>query len=180
MSTEKITINAELRTECSKGSTRRSRNAGVVPGIIYGKNKATAISILARDLPKMHTRTQTVSVVVGAETKSCIMREVQTHPVTDQVLHLDFQEVSPDEVVRVRVPLEFVGLTREQEKEGFLKPLVRSLEVKGMYKNIPETIKVEVGTLKAEETALMKSLTLPAGVRTKAAPSVALATLIRK
>jgi large subunit ribosomal protein L25 len=107
------------------------------------------------------------------------MRDVQVDPLKDTPLHMDFQEVAPTEIVKAKVPLNFTGLTREQEKEGSFKVLIRSLMVKGPANKLPESLNVEVGNLKVDESAHVGNLVLPEGVKLATARNLALASLVR-
>ena len=86
---------------------------------------------------------------------------------------------SPTDVVTVRVPLEFVGLTREQEKEGSFKILLRSLQVKAVVSKLPASMTVQVGNLKLDESAHIADLEVPEGITVMAVRSLALASLVK-
>ena len=178
MSTE-ITIKAESRVPATKGAVKKQRKAGVIPGIVYGRNGSKAINLVVKSLPKGHTKTQVLKLDVEGSTKSVLMREVQVNPLSDLPIHIDFQEVSPTDVVTVRVPLEFVGLTREQEKEGSFKILLRSLQVKAVVSKLPASMKVNVGDLKLDESAHIADLEVPEGIKVMAVRSLALASLVK-
>ncbi len=83
-------------------------------------------------------------------------------------------------IVVTRVPLEFIGLSREQEKEASFKTLVRSVIIKGEAGKLPQVVRVDVSALKTDEVQHLRSITLPEGVVTKGHPSLALAQLVRK
>jgi large subunit ribosomal protein L25 len=120
-----------------------------------------------------------VKLSVGNAQKSVLMRDVQVDPLTDAPQHIDFQEVAPNDVVNVSVPLNYVGLTREQEKEGSFKVLLRSIEVVSQVSKIPVQIDVSVAHLKVDESAHLSDLVLPEGVKAKAQKSLALASLVK-
>lgn len=179
MSSEKITVNAEKRELASKSALSILRKSGLVPGTIYGKNGNTNITIPVKALPKGHTRAKLLEVSVAGASKTVIMREVQVNPLNDQPIHIDFQEVNANDVINVKVPLEFVGLTREQEKEGSFKALLRSLDVRGPAGKVPTILQVKVGHLKPDETAHIADVDVPEGVKLRAQKNLALASLVR-
>lgn len=179
MSSEKITISAEPRELESKGGISKMRKEGVVPAVIYGRKGTQNISIVLKSLPKGHTRTAVLNLQVAGASKSVIMREVQVNPLTDKPIHLDFQEVEPTDVINARIPLEYVGLTREQEKEGSFKTLLRSLDVRGPAGKLPSIITVNVGNLKVDESAHISDLDIPEGITLRAKKNLALASLVR-
>ena len=178
-----IVIKAEPRVIESKGTLRRLRAAGEVPAVIYGKNGDKLIKINVKSLPKGHTKADLLKIDVAGKQHIVLMREVQVNPLNDQPTHFDFHEVSESDVVKTKVPLEFVGLTREQEKEGSFKILLRSLEVKAPASKIPSTLKVNVSRLKADETAHMEDLEIDAEIKAslnfRATKNLALASLVK-
>lgn len=174
-----IVIKAEPRALQSKGLVRKLRESGYVPGVIYGRNGTQTIQMAVKSLPKAHTRTQLVTLEVEGATKTVIMREVQVNPLNDRPEHVDFHEIGENDVITTSVPLEFVGLTREQEKEGSFKILLRSLKVKAPASKLPASLKVNVGRLKIDESAHIADAEVPEGVRVNAHRNLALASLVK-
>lgn len=179
MSTEAIKIIAENRTLSTKGALRTMRLNGVVPATVFGKNGNKSISVALKNLPKEHTRSSVVTLEIDGKATTVLMREVQVDPLKDLPVHIDFQEVALKEVVKAKVPLNFVGLTKEQEKEGSFKILLRSLAVKGAANSLPASLTVDVSKLKVDESAHISDLTLPEGVKLIAARNLALASLVK-
>lgn len=179
MSTESIKIVAQARTLSTKGALREMRLNGLLPATVFGKNGTKNISIPVKNLPKQHTRSALVTLEVDGKAHTVLMRDVQVDPLKDTPIHMDFQEVLSNEVVKAKVPLNFVGLTREQEKEGSFKVLLRSLTVKGPANKLPQTLTVEVGHLKVDESAHVGDLKLPEGISLASARNLALASLVR-
>jgi len=178
MSSE-ILIQADARAVTNKSTIAKLRLTGVVPAVVYGRSGTKAIQIAVKSLPKGHTGTQVVSLDVGGNKTKVLMREVQVNPLTDAPIHIDFQEVSATDVVRARVPLKFEGLTREQEKEGSFKILLRSIEVKGAVGKLPTSVTVNVGSLKVDESAHVSDTIIPEGVKVVAQRNLALASLVK-
>lgn len=181
MTSEHITIHAKLRGEASKGTVRKQRHSGLVPGILYKKGVSTKIEIALTNLPKAHTRSSVMKLVLDGVEKTVLMREVQVNPLNDKPIHLDFQEVEPNDLVRIHVPLHFVGLTREQEKEGAFSIRTRYLEIKAPLSKLPRSIEVDVSGLKVEQSIHLHDITLSEGivVRTGKGKNLALASLVK-
>jgi large subunit ribosomal protein L25 len=178
MSSE-ITIKATHRTLVSKGRINILRKSGVIPAVIYGKKGTFPISLDYKTMPKGHTKASMLTLDVEGSQRTVLMREVQVNPLTDLPIHIDFHEIEGSDVVKVYVPLEFVGLTREQEKEGSFKTLLRSLEVMGIAKNLPKSLKVNVGQLKISESAHLSDVEIPEGLKVFAQKSLAVASLVK-
>ncbi|MES2615853.1 MAG: 50S ribosomal protein L25 [Bdellovibrionota bacterium] len=181
MTLENTTIQAELREMSSKGKLKKGRSKGSIPGVIYHKGKSTPITVLESNLPKKHTHAGVVKLVVNGAEKTVIMREVQVDTLTDKPLHFDFQEVSPEDKIRTHVPLNFVGLTREQEKEGAFNIRVRYLEIRTKLSKLPRSIDVDVSQLKAGESVQLFDLKLPKDlfIKTGKGKNVALASIVK-
>lgn len=181
MTLENIVIHAKLRGNTSKGTVRKLRHSGLVPGILYKKGDSTKIEISTANLPKTHTRSNVIKLVLDGVEKTVLMREVQVNPLNDKPIHFDFQEVGPNEVIRTHVPLHFVGLTREQEKEGSFSIRARYLEVKAPLSKLPQKIEVDVSQLKVEQSIQLHDITPGEGVvvRTGKGKNFALASLVK-
>lgn len=179
MSTESIKIVAQARTLSTKGALREMRQNGVIPATVFGKTGTKNIAIPVKNLPKQHTRSSLVSLDVDGKSLTVVMRDVQVDPLKDTPIHMDFQEVGKSEVIKSKVPLNFVGLTRDQEKEGSFKVLIRSLMVKGPANKLPEALTVDVSRLKVDESAHVGDLTLPEGIKLASSRNLALASLVR-
>ncbi|APJ02995.1 50S ribosomal protein L25 [Silvanigrella aquatica] len=181
MSLENTVIHATARGDASKGTVRKRRHSGLVPGILYKKGDSTKIEIAMSNLPKAHTRSSVMTLVLDGAEKTVLMREVQVNPLNDKPIHFDFQEVGSNDIIRVHVPLNFVGLTREQEKEGAFNIRTRYLEVKAPLSKLPKAIDVDVSGLKADQSIQLHDITIGEGitVRTGKGKNLALASLVK-
>jgi len=181
MSSQNIVIHASKRGDESKGTVRKLRHSGLVPGILYKKGVSTKIELTVANLPKMHTRSSVIKLSLEGVEKTVLMREVQVNPLNDKPIHFDFQEVEPNDVIRVHVPLNFIGLTREQEKEGAFNIRTRYLEVKAPLSKLPSAIDVDVSALKVEQSIQLFDIKLGEGivVRTGKGKNLALASLVK-
>lgn len=179
MSVESIKIVAQSRTLSTKGALREMRQQGLVPATVFGKSGNKNVAISLKNLPKQHPRSSIVSLDIDGKTTTVLMRDVQVDPLKDTPVHMDFQEVAPTDVVKAKVPLNFVGLTREQEKEGSFKILLRSLMVKGPANKLPSSLTVDVSRLKVDESAHIGDVSFPDGIKMAASRNLALASLVR-
>ena len=168
MNHDVLRITAIHRQEMRKPNLREVRSSGYIPAVVYGKGKSTPIAILESDLPKTgHTHLHTVELNLEGTARKVIMREVQVHPMTLKIRHMDFHEVAPDDLVKVYVPLAFSNLSSEQQKLGDLKKIVRSIEVRGVFSQIPKTLDVNVANLKENESVRLHDLELPKNIQVK-------------
>ena len=174
-----IAVEAASRTLQTKGALTKLRQSGTIPGVVYGKGEPLPIAVSLKAFPKEHTRGRLVTLVLESGNRTALMREVQVDPLTDIPLHVDFQEVALDDTVEVRVPLDFQGLTKEQEKEGSFKTLLRALTVRGPAAKLPTTLPLQVGQLKLGESLHVTDVVVPEGVSIVSKRNLALASLAK-
>ena len=180
MTQDAIHIKAINRSEINKPHIRSVRKSGYVPAVVYSHGKSLPIAVLKSDLPKSgHTHLNLVTLDLEGKAQKVLMREVQIHPMSLEVLHMDFQSVEPSDVVRVNVPLAFGALTVEQQKLGNLKKSMRSIEVRAIFSNIPKSISIPVDHLKDNESVRLHDIEIPKDlqVKTGRGKNVVLATL---
>jgi large subunit ribosomal protein L25 len=169
---ETISLNLEKRDGVGKGAARRTRSAGAVPGVYYGKD-AGAIAIRA-DTVDFDRRIahlegahliETISGESALNGKKVLVREIQSHPVSGQTLHFDLLEVPLDHVIEVKVAIHLEGKPEGVAQGGILQPLIRELAVYCMPTAIPESIEVDVTALLIGDSVHLRELTLPDGVK---------------
>ncbi|MGC9386197.1 MAG: 50S ribosomal protein L25/general stress protein Ctc [Hydrogenovibrio sp.] len=163
---------AELRTEEGKGASRRLRHAGMVPAIIYGgEQEAKSIAIESRIVEHALNDVDlynTVLTIEGAgEAESCVIKDLQRHPATGFVSHIDFQRASDSSRIVKRVPLKFVGQSSAPgvKMGGLMSFMQSSVEVSCLTQDLPTAIKVDVSGLEAGESLRLSQLALPEGVK---------------
>ena len=142
-----ITINGSQRESVGKVSTKALRNAGKVPCVVYGGDAPihfSADELAFKNLvytPDVHT------VVVALEdgTKvECILQDIQFHPVTDRILHIDFYQIFDDKEVSMNIPVKITGNSRGVRIGGVLRIVNRKLRVKALPKDLPDFIEADI------------------------------------
>ncbi|HLK12042.1 MAG TPA: 50S ribosomal protein L25 [Candidatus Binatia bacterium] len=170
---ETVEITIVRRTGHGKGTARRLRREGKVPGVLYGpKRTTTSIAVGADEIERKLTHLEGSHLIrlLHAERepelheRMVLLREMQRHPVTGTVLHADFYEVDLTERLTVSVPLHFVGKAAGVVEGGILQPLLREVAVECLPTEIPEFIEVDVAGLGIHEAVHVGELNLPAGV----------------
>jgi len=172
-------IKAESR-EATKRALRDTRASSKVPGIIFRKEGNLNVAIPQRNLPKGLTWTQILSVEVDGKSTDVIMREVQVDRLTNLPIHIDFQEIKADSQVSALVRLDFVGITKEQEKDCAFRPVKRALKFKGPLSAFPQALKVDISGMQPDETLHLEDSLIPQGLRIHGRAKPALAQLVRK
>jgi large subunit ribosomal protein L25 len=163
------TLTAESRSETGKGAARKLRAAGRVPAVIYGhRREPQGLSLDARTLGLTLERVSASSVfelALGGTTVRALIREVQRHPVSRALVHVDFQELVAGERVTMRVPLAFVGTAEGVRNQGgLLEEVTRELEISADPANIPDRIDVDVSALTIGHPLHVRDIAVPQGV----------------
>ena len=165
-------LRADRREAGSKGAVREMRRIGRVPGIVYGGGEETfAISIeeaiLAQERGKGGFFSRLYSLVVDGKTCRVLAREVQVHPVTEELIHVDFLRLGTDSRVNVDVPMVF---RNEEESPGLkrggvLNIVRRTIELVCRADAIPTLIEADIGELDIGDSVKISAVSLPEGVQ---------------
>ena len=161
-------IQPELRRTTAKSELRKLRAAGKIPGVVYGPQIGSIpISIDEKVLHPIltrHARSILQMEIPGKGRHAVLLSGVQRDMIVNKPLHVDFQQVSLNEEVRVRVPIEFVG-TAVGVKEGGVRTVISdSVEVRCLPERLPSVISADISSLQIGENLTAGSLELPEGV----------------
>jgi large subunit ribosomal protein L25 len=168
----KIEISAKQRKVQGTGASRRLRRSGRVPGIVYGGDQG-AVNIeldhkeLYRNLTneKFHASILTLKMEGGAE--QVLLRAFNMHPYKAQVQHVDFQRVSKDTKIHMKVPLHFVNAEKSpgvKEQAGVVSHVLNELDITCLPDDLPEFIEVDLVNLSVGKSVHARDLVLPNGV----------------
>jgi large subunit ribosomal protein L25 len=161
---ENFTLNSELRDNAGKGSARKFRAQGRVPAVLYGhKESVMSLTIDEAEMRAiLHAHPDSAIVdltVAGGDKVNALVREVQRHPASGKLLHVDFQRISLDEKVRVDVEVTLLGEpVGVKEQGGMIEHGTRSMTVLCLPREIPSSITVEVGELKIGDAIRVKDV----------------------
>jgi large subunit ribosomal protein L25 len=162
------TLNAQAREGHGKGAARRLRREGRVPVVVYGHGDQTrSLSVQALDLEKLlHTisveNTVVTLAVAGGGSADVLIRDVQTHPVKANVIHVDFIQVHADEPIKLHVPIRLVGTpVGVRDDGGALDQELHELEVECLPRDIPEVAELDVSALGIGDSVRVRDVELP-------------------
>ena len=156
-----ITIKGSQRESVGKASTKALRNAGKVPCVLYGGETPVHFSadeIAFKNLvytPNAHTA---VIELESGEKFDAVMQDIQFHPVTDKILHIDFYQLFEDKPVTMRIPVRLEGNSPGVRNGGRLLFRKRKLEIKALPKDLPDFFNVDISKLKIGENIAVESL----------------------
>lgn len=163
---EMLTINAETRTTTGNSPARGLRRAGRLPAVLYGpKRQPVSLSIDTAELERLlksHRGTQILCnlSVAGDKTRPVMVKEIQTKPVSNQFLHVDFYEIDMQRKLRVKVPVTTIGKSVGVERGGMLQIIRRELEVLCLPMAIPEEITLDVTDLDIGEAIHVEDISV--------------------
>lgn len=153
---KEIELKGTKRTETGKKATKLLRKEGLVPCNIYGEKKgenglpeALSFAVSMRDLRKIvyTPHIYVVNLVIDGESHTAVMKELQFHPVTDQVLHVDFYEVNDQKPITIGIPVKLNGLAQGVRDGGRINLSIRKINVTAPYQVIPEHLDIDVTSL---------------------------------
>ncbi|MBB2898892.1 50S ribosomal protein L25/general stress protein Ctc [Pseudomonas sp. AS2.8] len=168
-----FTLNAEVRSDLGKGASRRlRRNAGNVPAVIYGGEKApTSITLVGKDLAKMlESEAAFASVItlkVDGSNESVLVKALQRHPSKGYVMHADFLRVVAGQKLTAHVPLHFMNQESSvgvKQQGGEILHTINEVEVSCLPKDLPEFIEVDMAKVELDQIVHLSDLNVPAGV----------------
>lgn len=144
-----LKITGQKREGLGKKDAKKLREQGLVPGVLYGKDEVTHLSVPFSDLrPFIYTpNVYLIDLEIDGEVHKAMIQDVQWHPVEEQILHIDFLEIEADKPVKIGVPVNLVGTAKGIKAGGKLKLNMRQLRVKALAENLPDTIEIDITKL---------------------------------
>ena len=146
-----ITINGSKRESVGKKATKALRNAGQVPCVLYGGDKPLHFSAPELAFSKLVYTPDALTVVItldNGETYSAIMQDIQFHPVTDKILHVDFYQTFEDKEITMQIPVHIIGTSPGVLNGGVLRRNQRKLRIKAIPGNLPDFLEADISELK--------------------------------
>jgi large subunit ribosomal protein L25 len=168
-----VPLNAFPRTLGRRAGAKKLRSEGRIPAVIYGgENKAQSVEVNAREIGDLILHSVSENLLVDLAIKDdakpkrlALVQEVQHHPLSGHVLHVDFHEVSPTEKVTIMVPVETTGeAAGVKNSGGVLEHVLFKLKVRALPRDLPEQVVVDVTTLELNKTIHIGDIKAPEGV----------------
>lgn len=172
MAKETRTLTATPREGRGKGAARKLRGTGRIPGVVYGRHEDTrAVSVDAHELEVLFSRISVENTIIELsvegekEAVSALVREVQSHPYRNEVVHVDFYQVHAGEELEVDVPIRLEGVPAGvREEGGVLDHVIHELTVRCLPSNIPNVLTLDVSAMEIGDSLHVSDLPLPEGV----------------
>jgi len=170
------------RAVLGSAEARRLRRQGLIPGVLYGRERPIAITIEFRDLRHALTGESGANAVLdvvvdGGSEHASVLKEYQRDPVRGTITHVDLQEVRLDEAIRATVPVHLVGEAAGTKAGGVLTQAVMEINVEALPLEVPATVDYDVSGLELGASAQLGQIALPEGVTLLDDPDTTLASV---
>ena len=144
-----LELKGSLRKETGKKESKNLRKQEIVPCVLYGGEKNVHFTITEKELKNLVYTANVYLVLLNieGETYRAIMKDIQFHPVSDHILHIDFAQVVDGKKVTINLPIELTGNSSGLLEGGKLRQRRRSLKVKGLIDHMPDQLDVDITDL---------------------------------
>ena len=168
-------LDVDIRKEQGTSAARRTRLRGRVPAVLYHSGlEATPLTMDKKSLYKaLKTGQMIFEVTVEEKPQFVLLKEIQYHPVTDEVIHIDLQKVKEDEKISLEVAIRGVGESQGVKLGGILVQLLNSVTIKCKPSEIPEFLEIDVAEMEMNTNLFVKDITLPEDVEMITAEDIA-------
>jgi len=172
-------LNVDIRKEHGTSAARRTRLQNKVPAVVYHSGiEATPLSVDKISLNKaLRTGQMIFEVNVEDKNQFVLVKEIQYHPVTDEIIHIDFQKVKEDEKISLEVAIRSTGEAQGVKLGGLLVQMLNSVTVKCRPAEIPEFLEIDVTDMEMNTNLFVKDITLPSDVEMITAQDIAVVSV---
>ena len=155
------------RSEYGKKAAKSFRKENLVPCNLYGNGENVTFTVTVDDVRKLIycPDTMAVALTIGETKKMAVVKELQFHPVTEQLFHIDFLEVTEEKPVTVAIPVQLQGHAEGVKAGGKLQLEMKKLKVNGIYTQIPNRVEIDVTTLGLGKKLYVGTVEMPEGLK---------------
>ncbi len=160
---KQISLSGSPRENVGRQGAAELRRSGRVPGVLYGGNDRIHFSVNSMDLEKIMRQPETfqINIDLNGKTYNTVMQEVQLHPVSDKVTHIDLLELVPGKEVRVSLPVRLTGSSEGVKAGGKLVLNYRKMRIIGKPEDLPEAITIDISHLKIGDLVRVREAAVP-------------------
>jgi large subunit ribosomal protein L25 len=178
-------LTVEPRTDFGKNASRRVRNSGFIPGVIYSHGESEAIQIPRKEFFKLFKGKISESVIFDIHSsvkkddteKMAYVKDYHADPISGEILHIDLFKVTKGEKIHTHVPIVFTGTAKGVKLGGILEVDIREIEVECLPKDLPEKIEIDVTSMEVGDSIHVKDVVLAEGVKITGNPDASIASV---
>ena len=183
---EFIKLKAKTRESAGNSPARALRRSGEIPAVIYGPGKETvSLTVSTKELEDILKKSNVGQVILsleiqngGLHSRTAMIKELQTHPVSRKYLHVDFYEIAMDRKIKVKIPVVTKGIAKGVDFGGMLQVIQREIEVLCLPVGIPKTIEIDISELNIGDSIHVRDVALPEGVEIPADVNYTVVTVL--
>jgi large subunit ribosomal protein L25 len=171
---ESFKFTGQIREAVGKAATKLVRHADGIPCVMYGSGDPIHFTTNWHDVRHLVFTPdfQTVDVTIGAETRHAIVKNVQFHPVSEKILHMDFLQLVPGNPIKVVLPLRLRGGSPGVKAGGKLLQSIRKVSVKCLPENLVDQLTLDISKLDLGQSARVRDIDAVEGIEVSMAPAI--------
>jgi len=157
---QSIELQGQLRTAIGKSESKLNRVSGSIPCVLYGGKENIHFTVDEIAFSKVYITpiVYVVNLSIDGKSYKAIIKNIQFHPVTDKVLHVDFYEILDNKPFSIKLPVNIVGVSEGVKQGGKLQVKMRKIKVKGLLKDLPDVLEIDITKLGIGQSIKMESL----------------------
>jgi len=176
-----ISLAANTRKLTKTTGSKKVRQGGGLPGVIYGNGDPQNIEIETKQFGKAVKSTEAknflVELDIDGEKSIALVQDVQKNPLTNLIIHVDFKRLTKDSVVTAEVPLHHIGTAEGVKLGGVMQTAMHTISLKGRPKDIPDSLELDVSGMEVGQSRYLEDLDLPKGVAAIGQPKALVLTI---
>ena len=174
---EIVAVSGKLRTKLGKKGSAQVRREGAIPCVMYDAKNVIHFSATINEVKHLiyTPKFKLAEVTVDGKTYKCILKDYQMHPVTDEVIHIDFLHLLENQSVKIQVPVEFVGSSPGVKVGGKLQQMLRRVSLKTTPKHLVDKVTLDISNLELGQSVRIRDLNKMEGIEVMNNPGVPVA-----
>jgi large subunit ribosomal protein L25 len=176
---ESVAIQAEVRENLGKQSSSQARRNGMIPSVIYSEKGNIHVTCDPASFKKLVYTSdfRIAEITVNGDTHKCILKDIQFHPVTDEILHADFQKLIEGAAIKTNIPLRIKGVSPGVKAGGKLQKLLRKVKIKANPDQLINEVFVDITGLGLGQSKRVSDIEIPEGIEVMNSPSIPVVTI---
>ncbi len=172
-------IEVEKREKTGKGVARQLRRQGLIPGVVYGRDREPqALTVDPNDLKGKLYSNAIIDLDIDGEEETVMIKDFQKDVIKEEIIHVDFQHISMDETISITVPIKLVGDAPGVREGGVLQQLMREVDIEVLPTNIPDEIELDIDELTLSDSLEVGDLDVPEEVNVLNSPDDVIVTVV--
>jgi large subunit ribosomal protein L25 len=174
-----IALTGNTKVEAGKKAAKAIRDAGMIPAVMYGGGANYTFTTTEPDVRHLiyTPEFKVAEITLDGKVHRCIVKAIQFHPVSEKILHIDFQEMVSGKPLLVEVPVVFKGVSPGMKAGGKLVQSMRRVKIKATPEALVDNLVLDISSLELGQAIRVRDLTVPGGVEIMVNPSVPVAII---